>query len=281
MLMASMHRDDRHTPPPRAVAAARPAPTEPTSALRLALLVSLLLLLLVLACGNASVFGTTSRQPYVTCPTPTPQPFGVAGPRKPGCICPNGTTECPACWYAEWEQEGGPPTPLQQYRQYFAFDEPVTIEPFTVRVHVGYNWLPGVPAGQQLAIVGITWGNPTQPLTASQPVTATTPVTPTMAPAGAVSITYETALQITEVEDNHGQWHHGAWTVDDQALALHPLPLPDTIPQGDALHVIPILIPDGQVQRLHLALPYLGPPDGTPEADVVLRFTGQVSPICP
>jgi hypothetical protein len=206
-------------------------------------------------------------------------PWGWDGPRKPGCTCPDGTTECPACWYDLWEQEGGEPEPERHERAFFAFDEPVTIEPFTVRVKVGYDWQPGTPDDQHLALVRLWWGNPTTaPLTATDDLTATMLLTPTLAPAGPVSITYASALRITAVAGDDGTHHSGVWTVTDEALALKDLTLPDTIPAGNQRHIIPILIPQGRVEELTLALRYLGEEDGG-EDEVRVRFADGMTPV--
>lgn len=231
------------------------------------------LLLAVLACG-ASVFGTTSRAAVVACPPPEPRPWGWEGPRKPGCTCLDGTTECPDCWYALWEQEGGQPEPLRVTGTRFAFGEPVTLEPFTVRVHVSYRGSP-VP-GQQVAAVILQWGNPTTPLT------PTDSLTPTLRPSGAVSITYQHVLHITDLEAPDGTRSSGTWTVSDAALAAVGLTLPTTIPMGDAVHIVPILVPDDrQVTELALTLRYLGARDGG-DNTVTIRFARDQLPVyCP
>jgi hypothetical protein len=313
-----MHRDDPHTPPPRTVAAARPAPTRPTGVLWLALLVSLLLLLLVLACGNASVFGTTSRQPYVACPTPSPRPFGVAGPRKPGCTCLDGTTECADCMYTVWEQEGGSPPEGRRYERFdFAEGEPITIEPLRVRVRIGRVTRPEgfirvrtgelikpppTPDGWAYRTLVLQWHNPTTP---TGTLSETMLVTPTMAPAGPVSITYESAVGIWV----DGTFYSPSWeavAVAREAARLnaqghtwdgHPIhyaygsprvlgyPFPDTIPMGDRVHELPILVPSTVYQhqeRADLIIPYL-PDDlaNDPAEPVTLRIdSGRQAPRC-
>jgi hypothetical protein len=280
-----MHRDDPHTPPPRTVAAARPAPTRPTGVRWLALLVSLALLLVVLACGGpVRLFGTTEQAAYVQCPLPTPLPWGVEGPRKPGCTCLDGTTECLACWYDLYEQEGGPPDPIRVPSSRFTFREPVTLEPFTLAVDVGYGApVTGPePAGHDLVLVMLHWHNPTSaPLTATDDLTATLLLTPTLAPAGPVSITYASALQVTSVAGLDGTWQQGAWTVNAESVALFGRGLPDTIPSGDSRHILPILIPRGEVRELALQVPYLGHAADADDPLTVRFARDQIPVFCP
>jgi hypothetical protein len=222
------------------------------------------------------VFGTTSRQPYVACPTPTALPFDVAGPRKPGCTCLDGTTECADCMYAIWEQEGGePPEGHRIERRTFAMNEPATVEPLTVRLQEYNWWSPDLPADQTLLVLQVIWHNPTTAPTGT--LTETMLVTPTLSPAGPVSITYETAL---------GVWVAGerSTPTDDAVAAVaavaayrgiaNPVtnPLPDTIPAGDSEHWIPILVPSvGAREDTELTLPYLGE-DADPDEGVTIWF---------
>jgi hypothetical protein len=157
-------------------------------------------------------------------------------------------------------------------RSSVAFRETVELAPFRVWATVGYGVPVGTPPDQQLALVTLRWHNPTSALTATTPLTVT----------GPVSITYRSALRITAVDPWSGPRQVGDWRVSADAVALHGQPLEDTIPDGDSQHTIPILIPDGQVDLLELTVPYLGPPDGDPATEVVLRFSGSRSPAtCP
>jgi len=148
------------------------------------------------------------------------------------------------------------------------FRETVRIAPFTLWAHVGYSAPAGVPSDQQLALVTLRWHNPTTAVTTTNTVTETTALTVT----GPVSVTYRSTLRITEVQRYRGGRERGDWTVTQESVALYGRGLPDTIPEGDSQHTVPILIPAGSVEQMEVILPYYGPPDGNADPDVTLRF---------
>lgn len=195
------------------------------------------LLLLTLACGPRSIFGTTSRQ----------------------------AERCPA-------------SPHPSAHTAVAFQETVRIAPFTLWLHVGSTSFADAAPDQQLALLTLRWHNPSAAVTTTAALSATNTLTVT----GPVSVTYQRVLRITTIQQPNGLRHHGSWTVTQEAVAAAARPLPDTIPVGDALHTVPILIPLGQVEQVELTLPYLGPPDGQPAEHVTIAFRRQRQPIrCP
>jgi hypothetical protein len=99
---------------------------------------------LILACGSGGVVAT--RGPRWACPSPTPLPYGEAGPIKEIITHTRPITEGSdweeIIYYAEWEQEypdaGGPPfpspTPYALVDTSYVFGQRVEVWPVHVQV---------------------------------------------------------------------------------------------------------------------------------------------------
>jgi hypothetical protein len=141
----------------------------------LPLLVILLVLPLVLACGAAGVLETNGA-PRWACPSPTPKPWGPAGPvkeviRHTRPISEGGDWEETIYW-EQWEQEypnaGGPPfpspTPYARVGASYTLGQRVEIGPLHVTVSASAGPVitgrTGIPDGtRQLFFIELVWIN--------------------------------------------------------------------------------------------------------------------------
>lgn len=214
-------------------------------------LICLGVLSLLLACGG---FGqaqslTTAETPSWACPSPTPLPYGEAGPVKATRREPR-PTEAPSGpvsydetneYFAEWEQEygalGGPPfpspTPYVLVGDSFALGQRVRIPPLYALVTAD----PGTAQsdGRMLYVVEIAWTNP---LATTMPIDY----------AAQVRISAITTAVGTTITSD-------AWNVDAESLQLAPAQLPTAIPPGESRVALPILAPAGAVQAVSISVP--------------------------
>lgn len=217
---------------------------------RRALLLTLLALMLagplLLACTTGIAI---TRAPRWACPSPTPRPWGSAGPvkeviRHTRPISEGGDWE-EEIFYEEWEQEypdaGGPPfpspTPYALVGSSYVFGQRVELWPVHVQVSASAGPLvnlPGSPAGsQQLYRIEISWVNHTLdpvPVDYRQQVRLRAITTP----AGAV------------ISD-------GRWGITASALRAANLDeLPTEIPAGTSNVVVPIIGPAGTPETVEI-----------------------------
>jgi cell wall-associated NlpC family hydrolase len=224
------------------------------------LLVSVLLpvVLVLLACiGGPASSGLVARSTARwACPSPTPKPYGEAGPIKAReqCNCSTdpatGQETCDTCnvYFAQWEQEydalGGPPfpapTPYGRTGTSFRLGERVEIAPLhaLVTAEAGAAVMePGVEAGtQQLYRITIEWTNPT---------------------SSSIPIDYSTHLRLSQVEGTNGGLLTDAnWGTSAEARRLAELEsLPTIIARGTSRVVVPVIAPPGKPKSVALALP--------------------------
>lgn len=132
------------------------------------LLPTLILPLLALGCGGAGQIGQVAGEPRWACPSPTPRPYGEAGPPKElihhtRTITEGGDWDEPV-YYAPWEQEypdaGEPfpsPTPYAMVGTSYALGQRVEIAPF----HLQVSAAPArhVAGGRWLQRVRLAWVN--------------------------------------------------------------------------------------------------------------------------
>lgn len=187
------------------------------------------------------------------CPSPTPKPYGAAGPVKAweACDCTTnletGDRDCDQCpvYYAQWEQEyghlGGPPFPAPttfgRTGTSYVFGERVEVLPVHVLVTARAGAIidrPGMPADtRQLHYIALTWRNHS---------------------ARAIAINYATQVRLRAVEQPDGalisdaRWAMTAAALDEAGMAWPPA----SIPPGDSTVVIPILGPIGQPETVDL-----------------------------
>ena len=195
---------------------------------------------LLLACGAGGL--TTARGARWACPSPTPLPYGTAGPIKsqqarPTAI-PSGPVEYDVTYYEIWEQEyaalGGPPfpspTPYAIRGTTFLLGQRVEVGAFHVTVDASAGSLTdraGVaPNTQQLYYVRITWLNHT---------------------VDSIPINYAERVRLREIRATNGaritdaRWGMNALSLEASGMR----PPPDLIPPGESTVTIPIIAPPG------------------------------------
>jgi cell wall-associated NlpC family hydrolase len=203
-----------------------------------------LALLVLLACGGgaAALSPTTNQTSGWACPSPTPKPYGEAGPVKEVIRHTRPITEGgnwdEEIFYEQWEQEygtlGGPPfpapTPYVVLGTNFTLGQRVRIPPLFAQVEARGGALQ--PDGRRLYRVTVTWINPT---------------------VASLSVDYGRQLQITGIATTGGGIISGAWSADREALGLAGVEaLPTSIPTGESRVVVPILAPAGEIQTVAL-----------------------------
>lgn len=210
-----------------------------TSARVAAIVALVAVLALTLGCGVAGL--ATGSGPRWACPSPTPVPWGTAGPVKAQVALPTtvpaGPQEYEEVYYDEWEQEypnQGPPfpspTPYALVGSSYVFGQRVEIGPVHLTVEARAGAVvdrPGVPANsQQLYLVVLTWINHT-----SEPIpidyAERVHLRAVMSPRGAI------------VTDSN--WGLSAEAVQVAGMAAPP----DQIPVGESAVTLPILAPPG------------------------------------
>ncbi len=206
-----------------------------------------LLALLVLACGAAGVL-ETSGAPRWACPSPTPRPWGTAGPVKEIIthtrpISEGGDWEEYIFW-EQWEQEypdaSGPPfpspTPYARVGASYTLGQRVEVGPLhvTVGAEAGrvVSGRTGIPDGtRQLFSIDITWIN-----------RATI----------AIPINYTDRVRLRAVKTPSGAvLSDSTWAYSETARELAGSPeLPSEIPPGESSVRIPVLAPVGEPETV-------------------------------
>jgi len=207
------------------------------------------------SCGVGGL--ATGTAPRWACPSPTPKPWGAAGPVKlqvalPTAI-PVGPQEYQNVYYAEWEQEYldlGPvfpsPTPYTVVGTNYILGQRVEVGPLHVLVDARPGAVverPGVPVGtQQLYYVDITWLNRS---------------------GDPMSIDYGERVRLRSVTNAANRiLTDSIWGMSAESLQVAGMAAPSTtIPPGES----------------RVTLPIIGPP-GTPKTVDVVFATGVVAP---
>jgi cell wall-associated NlpC family hydrolase len=242
-------------------------------------LVCPLLAALLLACVTlpwAASQGTTAATlPRWACPTPTPEPYGEAGPVKgyqdgP----PDPTTGIPAqtpVYYQQWEQEdfdgsGMPfpaPTPATKIGRGFYLGQLVNLTPqLDVRADVQRTEV--VSGSLRLYEATLAWKNRGEPF----------------------SVALARQLVISAIRRADGTQRSGAgwsWSADAARLAGST---PDAallraeVPRGASEVVVPILAPDGDAQTLDLQLDLPGTSGTVETGGLRVQWTRGREPHC-
>ena len=223
-----------------------------------------LLVLVTLGCGVAGVL-ETSGAPRWACPSPTPQPWGTAGPAKEIIrhtrpISEGGDWEEIIYW-EQWEQEypdtGGPPfpspTPYARVGASYTLGQRVEVGP----LHVTVSAVPGtvvtgrtgIPDGtRQLFFIDLVWIN-----------RATV----------AIPINYTDRVRLRAVKTPSGAVvSDSTWAYSKAAQEIAGVPeLPLLIPPGESRVRVPVLAPIGQPETVDIIF------IGNPAAQYVMAST--------
>lgn len=230
-----------------------PAPRATTDHRRLLALLAACLLLLACVPGVGRQAATvTDETPSWACPSPTPLPYGEAGPVKAylrGDAKPTAVPSGPVAYeddtpiyYERWEREYGaraPGPPFPSPTAYarngvtFSLGQRVSVPPLFVQVSAA----PGQRLGDglQLYALEVRWTNPT-------------------------TIThrfdYWTQIRLAAVLDASGREQLGTtWAMSGGALDLAGRePPPHLIPPGESAAVVPVIAAAGAAQRVELTL---------------------------
>lgn len=206
-----------------------------------------LLALLVLGCGAAGVLETNGA-PRWACPSPTPRPWGTAGPikeviRHTRPISEGGDWEKPI-FYEQWEQEypdaGGPPfpspTPYARVGASYTLGQRIEVGPLHVTVAAYASSIvsgrTGIPDGtRQLYFIAITWLN-----RASEPI----------------PINYTERVRLRAVKTPGGAVvSDSTWAYSKAAQEIAGgAELPLVIPPGQSQVLVPVLAPVGQPETV-------------------------------
>lgn len=217
-----------------------------------------LLTLFILACGTAGIL-ETSGAPRWACPSPTPRPWGTAGPVKEIIhhtrpITDGGDWDEPI-YYELWEQEypaaGGPPfpspTPYARVGANYTLGQRVEVGPLHVIVTAEAGPVvtgrTGIPDGtRQLYFIGITWHN-----------RATT----------AIPISYTDRVRLRAIKRPDGAVVSDAtWAYSRTAREIAgSAELPLSIPPGTSQVHVPVLAPIGQPETIDVI--FIGNPAAT------------------
>jgi cell wall-associated NlpC family hydrolase len=200
-------------------------------------------LILVLGFGVSCGVGglATNSAPRWACPSPTPKPWGTAGPLKEQIALPTtipvGSQEYQDVYYEEWEQEypnQGPPfpspTPYTVVGTNYILGQRVEVGPLHVLVDARPGAVVerlGVPAGtQQLYFVDITWLNRSRDV---------------------IAMDYGELVRLRSVTSPTNRiLTDSIWGMTAESLqATGMLAPPTTIPPGDSRVTIPIIGPLG------------------------------------
>lgn len=228
---------------------------------------ALLLAMPLLACLGG-ITATNMASPRWACPSPTPLPFGAAGPVKqliehprPTAV-PQGPLEYDhePVYYAEWEQEygsqfSGPPfpspTPYALVGTSYLFGQRVQIDPLYAEVTAEAGRV--LADQRQLALIRVFWHNPTD-----------TPI----------AIDYGRQLRLRAVSQADGRLVSGdGWSMSSAALAAAGLPAPAAeLPPGPSQALVPVIAPAGLPQTVELVFQRgPGPAEATPMPNDDLR----------
>lgn len=218
---------------------------------------SLLCLLssLILACGAPPMGEALSSGPRWACPSPTPLPYGEAGPVKESRVVATAnpttgegeTTE--DTYFAAWEQEYGPhgtllggqpatthppfpsPTPYGRTGNTYILGQRVEVAPLHVLVTAQVG--PAVDTDRQMYFVDLQWIN----------------MTSTAVPFMAGQVWLRTITRA----DGSQQSGEGWGVSGEQAKALG-LTLPSVVPPGESTMRFPIVAPKGTPQVVELRM---------------------------
>jgi cell wall-associated NlpC family hydrolase len=198
------------------------------------------------SCGVSGL--ATNSAPRWACPSPTPKPWGEAGPIKEQIALPTaipaGPQEYQDVYYEEWEQEYpdlGPafpsPTPYTVVGTNYILGQRVEVGPLHVLVDARPGAVverPGVPAGtQQLYYVDITWLNRS---------------------GDAISIDYGERVRLRSVISSAGRVVTDSnWAMSAEALQVAGMAAPaTTIPVGESRVTLPIIGPPGTPKTIDI-----------------------------
>jgi cell wall-associated NlpC family hydrolase len=203
---------------------------------------------LILACVGLPATTTTETASWV-CPSPTPLPYGEAGPVKEvvrhaqPTAAPSGPVsydEEPV-YFEEWEQEygdrGGPPfpspTPYVVVGTTYSFGQRVRIPPLFAQVTA--TAADELDGGRQLYLVEIRWLNPT-----TEPIA--------MDYASQIALRAVTSPAGREVTSD-------TWRVSAESLRLSDMDeLPTAVPTGESAVVVPIIAPAGEPKTVDVTM---------------------------
>jgi len=245
----------------------------------LAAFISLTLANLLLACVTlpwAMSEGTTAQTiPRWSCPTPTPKPYGEAGPVKayeegP----PDPTTGIPQqepIYYEQWEQEdfdgsGTPfpaPTPYAKVGSSFYLGQIVNLTPqLDVRAAVEKTDI--VSGSLRLYEARLEWKNRGQPFP--------------------FSLARQVVMSAVRRPDGSRIGGDGwSWSRDAAQRAGRendPAVLKSEVPTGDSDVIVPIFAPDGEAQTLDLRLDLGGQAGDVETGGMRVQWTRAHEPLC-
>ncbi len=227
----------------------------------LASMALLLLLVFVVSCGVGGL--ATTSAPRWACPSPTPKPWGAAGPIKEQIALPTaipaGPQEYQDVYYQEWAQEYpdlGPvfpsPTPYAVVGTNYILGQRVEVGALHVLVDARPGAVverPGVPAGtQQLYFVDISWLNRS---------------------GDPISIDYSERVRLRSVTGAANRiLTDSIWGMTAESLQVAGMAAPPTtIPAGESRVTLPIIGPLGTPKTVDIVFvagvgaPALSPTD--------------------
>jgi cell wall-associated NlpC family hydrolase len=227
-----------------------------------------LLLASTLACGQGGnvglLTGVVDQVPRWACPTPTPLPYGEAGPIKgTEVLSEGGQLITHTLRFERWEREygdqGGPPfpapTPYTRSGTSFALGQLVNLRE-TLDLEVAARTGAVQPDGRQLFTLQTTWTNR----------------------GGPVPLQPSRQIVLAAVQPASGAVRLGPWQASDTALALAGL-LHDTrvistsLPAGTTVITVPVLAPPGAVQSVQVRFDPPGAVDVASAGAFTLQFT--------
>jgi cell wall-associated NlpC family hydrolase len=225
----------------------------------LAGIVVLLLLAFIVSCGVGGL--ATRSAPRWACPSPTPKPWGAAGPIKQQIALPTTIPVGPQAYqdvyYDLWEQEypdQGPPfpspTPYTVVGTNYILGQRVEVGPLHVLVDARPGAVvdrPGVPVGtQQLYYVDITWLNRSR---------------------DPIIIDYSERVRLRSVTNAANRIvTDSIWGMSAESLQVAGMTAPPTtIPLGESRVTLPIIGPPGTPKTVDVVFAAgVGAPESSP-----------------
>ena len=208
----------------------------------------------------AQPFAATQQASWA-CPSPTPLPYGEAGPVKGSedVVDPiTGVITTTDTYYKEWEQEYPTPglsvypspTPYGYTGTTYTFGQRVLVAPLYATVDARAGAVQ--PDGQQLYLIDVRWDNPT---------------------GQEVAVDYARQFRLRSIRQASGGQRLDGWTTTEAARSAANLPvLPRSVPAAPQPVTMAILAPAGtpmSVEFSMIAPPRsgaVGTPTGTPVA---------------
>lgn len=244
----------------------------------LAALASLALSLLLLACislpWDVSQGTVAQAVPRWACPTPTPKPYGEAGPIKerraqPTAI-PSGPHEYENIYYTIWEQEygnlGNPapaPTPYTRSGSGFYLGQIVNLSP-SIDVQADVAKTDVMSGSLRLFEAKLAWSNRGQPFP--------------LAAARQVVISAIQRVDGARLSGDGWGWSLGAAKLagraDDKTM------LGAQVPTGDSEIIVPMLAPEGEAQTLDLQLDLAGQSGAVDSGGMRVQWSRASDPYC-